>query len=136
MNNVFAAPSLAVVALAGAYLVTLGVAALLRPRVAKRFLRGFAGTPGKHYVELCTRLLVGAAFIVSAPRMAWPLPFAAFGWVLVGTTLLLALMPWRKHKRFAEYSVSRAMPHLAGVGVASLCAGAAVLASAYAAGAA
>ena len=41
-----------VVSLAGLYLIALAAVALLAPSRARRFLLGFAGSPGAHYLEL------------------------------------------------------------------------------------
>ena len=128
--------SLVVVALAGLYLLALGVVALLAPHMARPFLYGFAGSAAKHYLELGVRLVVGAAFVYAAPKKAWPLPASTLGWLLVATTVALCFVPWRLHRRFAERSVAQAAPYLRGIGVVSIGAGAAVLASLHVAGAA
>ncbi len=104
--------------LAAAYLASLGVASLVRPERAKAFLEAHASTRRLHFTELLLRVLVGAALVRIAPRMQFAPAFTLFGWVLVGTTLLLALVPWRLHRQFATWSVpqaTRVMP-LFGVG--------------------
>jgi hypothetical protein len=116
-----------VVVIAGIYLVFLGVACLAAPAGARRFLLGFAGSAWKHYAELCTRLLLGAAFLLAAPRMAAPGAFTLFGWLLLGTTVGLLLLPWRWHHRFARWAVPEALRFLPLVGAASLVFGALVL---------
>lgn len=118
-----------VVALAGLYLAALGVAALLAPARAGRFLLGFADSAPKHYLELALRLAVGGAMLVHAPRSVHPGAFEVAGWGLVGTTAVLSLLPWRWHHRFARAAVPRAMRRLPLVGLASLLLGALVLAA-------
>jgi hypothetical protein len=124
--------ALTVVLLTGAYFVGLGVASLATPRAAGRFLLGFAGSAGAHYIELLLRLFVGAAFVVHAPAVPWPAVFTLFGWGLVLTTICLCAVPWRWHRRFAERTVPQALHHLPLLGVASLALGAFVLGSTFA----
>jgi hypothetical protein len=128
----FDALALTVVLLTGAYFVGLGVASLVMPQAAARFLLGFAGSAAAHYVELLLRLIVGAAFVVRAPALPWPTVFMLFGWGLVLTTIGLCAVPWRWHRRFAERTVPQALRHLPLLGVASLALGAFVLGSAFA----
>lgn len=117
------------VALTGLYLLALGGAALVRPELAKQFLGGFVSSATTHFLELSVRILAGAALVSTAPRMPATVVFSAFGWVLIATSLVLALLPWRLHQRFAAWSVPRAMPHLPLIGIASTLAGGALLAA-------
>ena len=108
---------------AATYLVLLGVGALVRPERTKRFLESFASSLRVHVIELAVRVVIGAALVVSAPRLPRSAVFAVLGWVLVGTTLVLALIPWRYHHRFARWSVPQATRHMPLLGVASVLAG-------------
>jgi hypothetical protein len=89
----------------GIYLLCLGVASLVAPESTKRFLSGFASSAGAHLIELFVRFTIGAAFIVAAPQMRLAPVFLLFGWLLIGTTAVLAVIPWRWHHRFASWSV-------------------------------
>jgi len=100
------------VVLAGLYLIGLALLALAAPRAAERFLATLASTAVAHVVELVLRLTVGVALLLYAPRMLFPTVFTAFGWVLVASTLGMLLMPWQWHRRFARWSVPRAVRHL------------------------
>ena len=102
------------------FFLTLGLAALIQPSNAKRFLLGFATSAPKHYAELVARLLAGGAMLIAAPHSAYPIGLSVFGWLLIGTTAVMALVPWRFHRRFAESSVPKALRSLPMIGVASL----------------
>ncbi len=117
MISVFA---LTLVSLAGIYLIGLGALSFFAPGLAARFLLGFAGSVGVHYLELMVRLMIGGAFLMHSPRMAFPGAFSAFGWVLVVTTSVLFLVPWHWHRRLAQASVTRAIRFLNLIAVASL----------------
>lgn len=123
MDRVIALVGLTGVLAAAAYLVVLGGSALFRPALARRFLGGFATTPTLHFLELALRTAAGAAFIISGPRLALGAAVAVLGWVLIGTSLVLALVPWRVHRRFAAWSVPQALQYLPMIGVASLVGG-------------
>lgn len=115
--------ALSMVVLTGLYFMALGVASLLFPLRASRFLMGFAGSPSLHYLELFIRFVVGGALLLGAPRMLFPGAFRMFGWVLVITTGVLLLIPWRWHRRFAERAVPSATRYLSLVGLSSLALG-------------
>ncbi len=115
----------------GIYLLALGIGALLRPETAKRFLGGHATTLPRHIMELALRMLAGGALVLSAPRMAVSTAFLAFGWVLIGSSLLLALLPWRLHQRFATWSVPRATQHMPLIGIGSVALGLGVIAALF-----
>lgn len=115
--------ALAVIVFAGLYLIGLGTVSLLAPSRAARFLLGFVSSARAHYLELFLRFVVGAALVLSAPRMLLPGAFQLAGWVLLVTSACLLLLPWRWHQRFAQQAVPKATRHLSLIGVASLAMG-------------
>ncbi|MBX9855338.1 MAG: hypothetical protein K2Y26_07425 [Gemmatimonadaceae bacterium] len=129
MDRVIVWVGLIIVLTAATYLVVLGGSALFRPALARQFLRGFATTQTLHFLELALRIVAGGAFIMSAPRLALGDAVAALGWVLVGTSLVLALIPWRLHQRFAAWSVPQALQYLPLIGVVALAGGLGLIAA-------
>lgn len=123
MDRVIALAGLTIVLAAAVYLLLLGGSAFLRPTLAARFLGQFATTPRLHFFELALRIVTGAAFVSCAPRLAYGNAVAALGWVLVGTSAVLALVPWRLHRRFAAWSVPQALQYLPIIGLASIAGG-------------
>jgi hypothetical protein len=117
MNEPLAA---GIVVLAGLYFCVLAAVALIVPSRANRFLLGFANSQRVHFIELFTRLVVGGAFVIHAPRMFVPGVFMLFGWVLVITTACLLLLPWQWHHRFAQHAVPRATRYIVFIGIFSL----------------
>lgn len=75
--------------------------AFARPDRARSFLGAFAQTFRAHLLEQSLRLLAGAALVVRAPLMWQSAAFRLLGWVLIGTSVALLLLPWRWHRRFA-----------------------------------
>lgn len=123
MNRVVTVLGLSLVLASAGYLLILGASALLRPKIAARFLSGLATTQALHITELAIRIVVGIAFVSSAPHVAFSPVIAALGWVLIGTSVVLALVPWRLHQRFAAWSVPQALQYLPLIGFSSLAGG-------------
>ncbi len=86
---------------AGFYLLGLGIAAIAAPGPAIRFLFAFAGSARVHFLEITLRIIAGVALVVHSPRMMFAELFRNFGTLLIGTSLVLAVLPWRWHRRFA-----------------------------------
>lgn len=112
---------------AGCYLLALGIGAVVRPAKVTSYLSGFAETLHAHLLEVVVRIVVGASLIVRAPEMRAPEVFAILGWVLVGSSAVLLVLPWRWHRRFARWSVPQATASLPLFGAASVLAGAVLL---------
>jgi len=128
--------ALALVTTAGIFLLALGVTALVRPPMARRFLLGFAQSASKHYSELAVRFAIGAALVVASPRMAGTELVAGTGWVLLATTALMVFVPWQSHRAFAQRAVPKALAYLPAIGMSSVAAGAGILWALFVAGAA
>ena len=109
-----------VVIVCGAYFVVLGLASLVAPERAKGFLLGFATTAAKHYLELALRMIVGASLVVQAPYLEFSRAVNVFGWLLIVTTAVLLVTPWKWHQRFATRTVPAAMRFIALIGIASI----------------
>ncbi len=124
MLNVLALP---IVALASLYFVALSVVSFTSPSRASSFLMGFASSAATHYAELLVRAIVGLAFIVQAAHVPFPPSFRIFGWLLVGTTAILFLIPWQWHRKFTQRAVPQALRYLRAVAVVSLFMGGFVL---------
>ncbi|MEQ8762964.1 MAG: hypothetical protein RL885_03485 [Planctomycetota bacterium] len=94
-----------VVVLFGVALILLGALIVFRPKLATRFLKGFASSPATHYGEQAVRLIVGAALIHYSPEMRASDAFHVLGWLLAGTAAALLLVPWRWHHQFAQQAI-------------------------------
>jgi hypothetical protein len=119
--------ALAVLTLFGMFLIALGLAAHFTRQRAIGFLSGFAQTPAKHYLELAVRALVASAFLQIAPKVGHTHLLAGIGWILLGTTIVLAVVPWRVHQRFAASAVPKAAQFISVIGVFALAAGSALI---------
>lgn len=122
--------SVIVIFLTASYLVVFGAACLVRPEGAKRFLEGFAASAKAHYFEMTIRLIVGLAFVRYAPHISQRPIFTVVGAMIIVTTAVLLLIPWRWHQRFAKRSVAQAIRYLTWIGIASVAFGTIIMWSA------
>ena len=116
-----------IVVLVALFFLLLGILAFVRPARIHGFLLGFADSALKHYIELLVRLLVGASLLLVAPESTYASTLSACGWLLIITTALMALMPWRVHHRFTQSAVPKALRFLPLMGLVSLAIGAFLL---------
>lgn len=109
-----------IVALLSGYFSAFGFLALIKPERVKTFLLAFAQSPKAHITEMACRLVAGMALILNAENMKWALVFSVFGWVLIGTTLGLLVVPWQKHRQFAQRFVPPALKYIVLIGISSI----------------
>jgi hypothetical protein len=107
MNTVSVVAGVVVVGFA-AFLIGLAVVCACDRTRAERFLRAFASSARTHYTEQALRLVVGLSIVRFSEFMWLSEAFRIFGWVVVGSTSMLLVIPWRWHHAFA----ARVMPHV------------------------
>ena len=122
--------AVAIISLTGIYFVGLGVSALVVPARTAAFLESFAGSAFAHYLEMSLRLVVGFALLRFASQMPISIAFTVFGWLIVGTTACLLLMPWQWHQKFAQRTVPQVLSYLKLVAAVSIALGIAFLTAA------
>ncbi|TLX47025.1 hypothetical protein C1E24_11050 [Pseudoalteromonas phenolica] len=109
-----------IVALLSGYFIAFGLLALIKPERVKTFLLAFAHSPKAHFTEMACRLVAGSALTLNAENMKWEFVFSVFGWVLIGTTLGLLVIPWQKHRQFAQRFVPPALKYLVLIAISSI----------------
>ena len=102
-----------------AYLLVLGVTAIVTTARTRIFLVGFAQTTSANLVEGGLRLLVGLTFIAASGRTRGPTVSLIIGWFLVVTAVAMLLLP-SLHRRFAATTTSRVASVLPLVGIGSI----------------
>jgi hypothetical protein len=63
-----------------------------------------------HFGEMAVRIAAGAVFIIAAPVTRIPAAYAFFGWFLVGSALVLVLLPRRWHASYSTWWADRISP--------------------------
>ncbi|GGY51191.1 hypothetical protein [Parvularcula lutaonensis] len=90
-----------IVALAIIYLFVLGIIAIARPKLAWRFLSGFASTPQANALEAVIRAIIGVAVMVEAGSFRFAAFFFVFGAFLTVSAIAMLFM-YRQHRSFAQ----------------------------------
>jgi len=98
--------------LSGSALITLAVTIFVRPDLAERFLELFASSAKAHWVEQSLRLVAGVSIWLYAPDMWMPAVFRVFGGIILITAIVLLILPWRMHQRFARWAIPLVLRHL------------------------
>jgi hypothetical protein len=113
------------------FLIGLAVVIATRPSLAEQFLRSFARSARAHYTEQVLRLVVGAALVNAASSMWQPELFTIFGWLIVVTSVVLLLTPWRWHHTLGTWMMPPVFQHLKLFGLGAFALGAFILYSVY-----
>ena len=116
--------ALALVACSGfaAYLIILGLVALVDPKRAFGFLRKFAQTRRANAIEAVGRIAVGLGFVDLAPELPARHVFLAFGWVLIVSAMAMLALPG-VHRLFANRAVPAIARLVRPIGLVALGAG-------------
>ncbi|KAA3641545.1 MAG: hypothetical protein DWP95_06680 [Proteobacteria bacterium] len=102
------------------FLLLMAFLCFLRPALVRNFFDLFAATKQAHFIEQMIRLVVGLSLIRFAEMMKYSGLFYAFGWLIVVTSLLLIVLPWRWHQKFAQRVIPVVKKHLKVYGMLSL----------------
>ncbi|HKX83424.1 MAG TPA: hypothetical protein VJL58_04315 [Pyrinomonadaceae bacterium] len=118
-----------IVFIAGVWLMGLAAVAFAKPGSAEYFLGRFASSAFTHFLEVFLRIIVGIAFIIYSSRMKFSGVFTVFGSVLILTSVVLLFVPWKLHRRFADWSLPLATGRMLLFGFVSLIGGLFILLS-------
>lgn len=101
-----------VVVVFGIFLIGLACVAFAKSPIAERFFTSFASSARTHYTEQAFRLVIGASIVVLSPEMWQADLFRIVGWVIVGSSLGLLLIPWQWHHRFGKRVIPLMIRHV------------------------
>jgi len=120
-----------VVAASGLALLGLGGVMLFEPAATERFIRSFASSRKAHFTEMFFRLLFGVSLAVLSMNMWQPTPFRILGWAIIGSTVILMILPWQFHQRFGARVLPVLVRHMRLYAVGVMAFGALVLYGVY-----
>lgn len=92
-----------------AWLAGAGVAALMRPALARGWIARFATSHAINVAEQAWRGLAGAAMVWRAPLSLAPEALRVIGWILLVSAAALLVIPLRWHSGYATWW-SRKLP--------------------------
>jgi hypothetical protein len=94
----------------GLFLIGVGLLMLLEPEKAREILRKAGSTPLINYGELTLRMIPAAGLILGAEVSKFPEFFTLLGWFMIGTSVLLMLLPRKYHHAYALQSAEILTP--------------------------
>lgn len=95
--------ALLVVLVFALWIAGAGLFALIRPVRARAAIWLFASSHRVNLIEQVGRGLAGAGLVVRAPEALTPTLFHWFGWIIVISAALLAVLPLRWHAGYAQW---------------------------------
>lgn len=98
------------IVLFGVYIICAGFLMLFAPEKARSILRKAGSTNLINYGEITLRLIPGIAMIVYAENSVYPDILSAFGWFIVGTCLVLYVIPKQWHHSYSLKSADMLKP--------------------------
>ncbi len=96
----------------GIYLISLLIISILRKDTAISYFSSFASSAKAHYFEQALRLLVGWGLLMYSENMHFSFIFYYFGWLLIATTVVLIITPWRWHHRYGKWAIPLTIKYL------------------------
>jgi len=94
----------------GIFIIGVGFLMLIKPQIARAILRKAGSTPLINYGELILRMIPAAGLILSAADSKYPQFFTLLGWFMIGTSVLLMLLPRKYHHAYALKSAEILTP--------------------------
>lgn len=94
----------------GGFFILMGFLMLFNPKLARMTLRKAGSTNFINYTETTLRLIPAIALISYADFSKFPKALQIFGWIMFITSLVLYLIPRKKHHRFSMKSADILKP--------------------------
>ena len=94
----------------GLFIICVGVLMLFAPKKARETLRKMASTNFINYTEITLRIIPAIGLIVYSDFSKYPVVFSVYGWFMLGTSIVLYLIPRKWHHGFSLKSADFLKP--------------------------
>lgn len=108
-NNVVVIAKYTVI-LFGLFIICVGALMLFAPKRARETLGKMASTNLINYTEITLRIIPAVGLIVYADFSKYPLAFKGFGWLMLGTSIVLYIIPRKWHHAYSRRSAEILKP--------------------------
>jgi hypothetical protein len=98
------------VILFGMFIIFVAFLMLFYPDKARGALRKAASTNFINYTEITLRMIPAIGMIIYSDFTKFPVVFKLYGWFMLGTSLVLYIVPRKLHHRFALMSAEILKP--------------------------
>lgn len=99
-----------IVILFGMFIILTGILMLVAPARARATLQKAGSTNFINYAEITIRMIPAIALILSADESKFPDIFRIFGWFMLGTSLVLYVVPRKLHHQYSLRSAEILKP--------------------------
>lgn len=99
-----------IILLFGLFLVYSGFLMFFKSEKVREIIAKAGSSFFINYAELISRLLIGVCFIISSKEVVYELYFKIFGYFLIGSAILLMLVPIKTHHNFAKNAAEKLKP--------------------------
>ena len=90
-----------IVILFGMFIISVGFLMLFAPGRAREALRNAGSTNFINYAEITLRMIPAIGLILYSDFSKYPVAFKLFGWFMLGTSIILYMIPRRLHHALA-----------------------------------
>jgi hypothetical protein len=94
----------------GIFFILVGILMLIKPAKARQILRKAGSTNFINYAEITLRMIPAIGLIVYADFSKYPEIFKILGWFMLGTSLVLYIVPRQIHHNFSLRSADLLKP--------------------------
>ncbi len=94
----------------GLFLIGVGFLMLFNPQKTREIIRKAGSTPLINYGELILRMIPATGLILCAEVSKFPQFFSLLGWFMIGTSVILMLLPRKYHHAYALKSADILTP--------------------------
>ena len=98
------------VILFGMFIICVGFLMLFAPVKARETLRKAGSTNFINYAEITIRMIPAIGLILYADYSKYPEVFKVFGWLMLGTSFILYIVPRKLHNKFSLKSADILKP--------------------------
>ena len=90
------------VILFGLFIIYVGFLMLFDPEKARGTLRKAGSTNFINYGEITARMIPAIGLILFADYSKYPAAFKVYGWLMLGTSIVLYFVPRKLHYKFSQ----------------------------------
>lgn len=98
------------VILFGLFIICVGLLMLFDPKKARETLRKMASTNLINYTEITLRLIPAIGLIIYSDFSKYPVAFKVYGWLMLGTSIVLYFIPRKWHHAYSLKSAEILKP--------------------------
>lgn len=94
------------------YLISLPFVVLIKKDIALKYFSSFASSQKAHLTEQLFRFVFGIAIFDYSDKMLYSNFYYSFGLIIIITTLILTIVPWKWHHEIGKKAIPLTLKYL------------------------